>query len=859
MERTEIVNVFQKKIFGLALTIGAASFIMAQQKVNISGNVQDTNGGVGYASITFKNQQNSQLSDAVLADADGSYKLELAPGNYEVSIEAVDYKKFTQTVNVEKAGAIAPFIIISEGKANLTNTTDIQGVTITATSTKPYKVELDKKTYDPSQDLVSKGGSLQDVLTNVPSVSVDTDGTVSMRGSSNVRFLINGKPSALLGIDDGANALQSIPADQIEKIEVITNPSSKFEASGTAGILNIILKKNKKTGFNGSVIGTLGYLPQTNLNTNLSWRKGNFTWFLNGGGGYRESKNTNRNDNYYNNASKIGDQIESHQNSEINNKTDNYNASAGIVYDISEKTSVNASGTVRTFDSQNTGNIDYDYILLNTDNTHTLRKNLGTINNLAFQGDFGLDHKFDNKGQNLSLSLSLQRNRSNNNSNIKEYDNYSDVTSLENIINQKTLNKNIVLKADYELPIGEVSKLEAGYRLDSNNNNYDNNVQESTAVNPALQYLGLYTFDANYKELFNAFYVQFKSKIGKVGYQIGLRDEQSNVTIDYHNLAGTNSIDNKKKNYNNLFPSVFLSYEFAKDNQLLINYTRRIDRPRGFFLIPNPSYSDNQNIFDGNIDLNPSYEDSYELGYSISKKKFTINPTLYFKHETDDTKMLVYNKAINFEYFDENGIQQTGKRIEFHTKPINLGTEDKYGLDLNFNWDATNWLKFMGNVDVFGYNIKGSTPYETLDVLGNPITATANFSGKGISMRSRLTSTFKIDKTLNLQLQGFYRGGQKTDYQNRKDMYAVNFGASKTIWNGNGTIAFNIQDIFNTRSRRATTYTANSTRDSYMQWQPRQASISLTYRFKQGEKIDQPKRKKDINANENGDDQQGPM
>ncbi|HAP96000.1 MAG TPA: TonB-dependent receptor, partial [Chryseobacterium sp.] len=249
MERTEIVNVIQKKIFGLALTVGAASFIMAQQKVAISGNVKDANGGVGYASITFKNQQNNQLSDAALADVNGNYKVELAPGNYNVSIEAVDYKKFTQTIRVEKAGAIAPFIIVSDGKANLNNTTDIQGVVITAASTKPYKVELDKKTYDPSQDIVSKGGSLQDVLSNVPSVSVDTDGTVSMRGSSNVRFLINGKPSALLGIDDGANALQSIPADQIEKIEVITNPSSKFEASGTAGILNIILKKNKKTGF----------------------------------------------------------------------------------------------------------------------------------------------------------------------------------------------------------------------------------------------------------------------------------------------------------------------------------------------------------------------------------------------------------------------------------------------------------------------------------------------------------------------------------------------------------------------------------------------------------------------------------
>ena len=850
MKRTEIVSVFQKRAFGLALTIGAASFVMAQQKVNISGNVKDANDGVGYSSVTFKNTQNAQFSDAVLADVDGNYKLDLVPGNYDVTIEAVDYKKFTKTVAITKAGAIAPFVIMSDGKANLNNTTDIQGVVITAATTKPYKVELDKKTYDPSQDLVSKGGSLQDVLQNVPSVSVDTDGTVSMRGSSNVRFLINGKPSALLGIDDGANALQAIPADQIEKIEVITNPSSKFEASGTAGILNIILKKNKKTGFNGSVIGTLGY-----LNTSLSWRKGKFSWFLNGGGGYRESENTSRNDNYYNNVTTAGKELESHQNSVITNKNSNYNASAGIVYDINEKTSVNASGTVRTFDSDNVGNIDYNYILFNAANTYTQRQNNGRNNNLAFQGDFGLDHKFDDKGQNLSLSLSLQRNRSYNDTDIKEFDNYSTVSSLANIINQRTRNKNIVAKVDYELPIGEISKLEAGYRLDSNDNSYDNNVQESTSADPTLQYLGLYTYDANYKELFNAFYGQFKSKIGKVGYQVGLRNELSQVTVDYQNLEGSNTVDNRRKTYNNLFPSIFLSYEFSKDNQLLVNYSRRIDRPRGFFLIPNPSYSDNQNIFDGNIDLNPSYVDSYEVGYSISKKKFTINPTLYYRHQADDVKMLVYNENVPFR--DSEGILRD--RIVFHTKPINLGTDDRFGLDLNFNWDATSWLKFMGNVDVFGYNTKGSTLYQTIDENGNNIEAIANFKGKGVSTRSRLTSTFKLDKTLNFQIQGFYRGGTKTEYQHRKDMYAINFGASKTIWSGNGTIAFNIQDVFNTRAMQATTYTANSTRDTYMQWQPRQFTVSLTYRFKQGEKVDQPKRKKDINSNATGGDEQGPM
>ncbi|MNK71445.1 hypothetical protein D3C87_908960 [compost metagenome] len=165
----------------------------------------------------------------------------------------------------------------------------------------------------------------------------------------------------------------------------------------------------------------------------------------------------------------------------------------------------------------------------------------------------------------------------------------------------------------------------------------------------------------------------------------------------------------------------------------------------------------------------------------------------------------------------------------------------------------------MGNVDVFGYNIKGSTLYDTLDQDLNPIVSTANFNGTGVSTRSRLTSTFKLDKTLNFQVQGFFRGATKTEFQHRKEMYAINFGASKTIWSGNGTIAFNIQDVFNTRAMQATTYTANSTRDSYMQWQPRQFTVSLTYRFKQGEKVDQPKRKKDINSNASGDDQQGPM
>lgn len=832
MNQTEIISIFTKKTLGLTFVLSAAAFAFAQDKVGVSGTVVDkSNQPVAYASVTFSNKASKLLSDATLTDEKGNYKLDLTPGNYDITVEAIDYKKSIINKQITTAGSIGALSIEPEATSTNLKTQDIQGVVITATA-KPYKVELDKRTYDPSQDIVSKGGNLQDVLSNVPSVSVDTDGTVSMRGSSNVRFLINGKPSALLGIDDGANALQSIPADQIERIEVITNPSSKFEASGTAGILNIILKKSKKTGFNGSVTGTLGYLPQTNLNTNLSWRKGNLTWFLNGGGGYRESKNTNRNNATFFNAAN-GGRTQTDQESISKNKNNNYNLSSGLVYDLSDKTSVNASGTIRTFESDNMGNITYDYRFLNAPGLFTERINTGSNNNLAFQGDFGLDHKFDDKGQNISLSLSLQSNRSYNDTDVNQITN--NVFELQNSISQNTRNKTLVGKADYELPIGEKSRIEAGYRLDINNNNYDNDVLERYSPFADFHYLNNFTYNANYREMFNAGYVQFKSKIGKLGYQVGVRNEYSNVDIQYSNLdSNTKNIDNKKS-YNNLFPTVFLSYEIAKDNQFLVNYSRRIDRPRSWFLIPNPSYSDNQNIFEGNIDLNPSYVDSYELGYSISKGKFTINPTLYYRHSNDDVKMLVYS---------DNGI--------FKTKPINLGTDDRYGLDLNFNWDATKWLKFLGNVNLFGYNTTGV--YSGPELTGKK---PMSFEGSGFSTIARLTSTVKLDKTFSFQLQGFYRGAQKTENQNRNDMYALNFGASKTIWKGDGTLSFNIQDIFNTRAMRSTTNTADFSRESYMQWQPRQFAVSLTYRFKQGEKIEQPKRKKDVNSNATGDDQQG--
>ncbi|WP_027386544.1 TonB-dependent receptor domain-containing protein [Chryseobacterium gregarium] len=861
MNQTEIINIFTKKTLGLTFVLSAAAFAFAQEKVGISGSVVNkSNQPVPYASVTFSNKANKLFSDATLTDEKGQYTLDLAPGAYDITVEAIDYKKSVVNKQITAAGNIGALSIDPEGSATNLKTGDIQGIVITAPSTKPYKVELDKRTYDPSQDIVSKGGNLQDVLQNVPSVEVDTDGTVSMRGSSNVKFLINGKPSALLGISEGSNALQSIPADQIERIEVITNPSSKFEASGTSGILNIILKKSKKVGFNGSVVGTLGYQPRTLLNANLSWRKNKWTWFVNGGGGYNESTGTNRNSNLNYDKNEQFQLLRSDQETKNKNYSKNYNATAGFVYDIDDKNSVNLSGTIRTFDNETDGRINYNYLYnyIPLPNPYTLRTNNGNNTNLAFQGDLGWDHKFDDKGQILSASLSAQSNKSDNTTDIYEESDFSTVLNNSgNVIgivpgmnytlsnnSQYSRTKTLIGKLDYELPIGESSKFEAGYRIDSNNNFYDNTANEADGLNVPFSVLNKFTNVTNYDELFNAFYVQFRSKVGNFGYQLGLRDELSNVKVDYRNLeGGEKGTVNNNKNYNNLFPSVFLSYDLGKDNQFLLNYSRRIDRPRSWFLIPYFSITDNQNLFLGNVDLNPSYVDSFEFGYSISKKKFTLNPTLFYRRTTEDTKTVAY--------------QEDERTNIYFTTPLNLGTNDQYGLDFNGTADVFPWLKLMGSFSVFGYKTTGEYSYNTIDIKGKNVNRIQSYAGDGFSTRARLNATFKVDKTFSFQLQGFYRGPQNTASQDRKAMYALNLGASKTIWKGDGTISFNMQDIFNTRSMRSTNYLATGIRESYMQWQPRQFSVSLTYRFKQGEKVDQPKRKKDINSNAAGDDQQG--
>lgn len=838
----EISSIIKRKTLGLTLVLSAASLAFAQQKTQIWGEVTGPqNVKIPYASVNFINTTNKTASDAVLTGENGKYTVSLMPGSYTVSIEAIDFKKYTEKLIVTGSPSVKNFSIVAEN-TSLGKTQNIEGVTITAQNTKPYRVELDKKIYDPATDLISKGGNLQDVLSNVPSISVDTDGTVSMRGNTNIKFLINGKPSAMLGMDEGADALKSIPADQIERIEVITNPSSKFEASGTAGILNIILKKSKKLGFNGSVTGTVGYLPQTSLNTNLSWKRGAWSYFINGGGGYSQSKFVN--DQEYQSLllpenMKDRSTFYSKQDNDGKGESNSYNVNTGFVVDLTEKSALNASVMFRNFkfDSNDTGNYFETFVSKTAagsslyDQT-TNRLSDGFRKSNSFQADLGFDQKIGDKGQLLTLAGSFQNSKSDNDSKADEqsFTTTGLNSRLQNDVFSTSESTTYLGKADYELPIGELSKFEAGLRFDYTKNDYDYAVNESRNKSAFLP-LADFTSKTLYTEKIGAAYGQFKSKIGNLGYQLGLRVENTNIDIDFRSAREGKQVQ-KQKEYTGFFPSAFLSYEVTKGSQFLLNYSRRIQRPRSFFLVPFNSYN-TRSLFEGNPDLNPTYENSFEFGYSLSKSKLTLNPTLYFKKSEDQ---------INF--YQRRSTNSTGGTVVL-TTPVNAGSNENYGLDLNGSYDAFKWLRIMGSVDLYGYRNKGQY-FET------------DFDGEGFSTRMRLTTTFKPDKNTSVQLQGSYRGAENTAVNNRNAMYVLNAGASRTILKGDGTLTFNIQDVLNSRAREFTYNGPDYTQYSFMQFAPQQFTLSFTYRFKQGDKVDQPKRKKDVNSNFRGDEE-GPM
>ncbi len=802
-----------KKLFSIPVLL--LSLISFGQNFTLSGKVTDMqNQPLEYSTISIQNPDTFDEIAGTVTDAEGNFSVETPAGTYILYIETFTGNTFEQTIEVTQNKNLGSFKMEENAVVSL------EGATIT--SSQPiYRMELDKKVYDLSQDQMAKGSSLSDALQNVPSVQVDGDGNVSLRGNENVRILIDGKPSSLVGISDPATALQSLPADIVERIEVVTNPSARFEAEGSAGIINIILKKGKLRGFNGT-INVNGGIPTTaGASANLNYRTGKWNLFTNLS--YRYAERVREGNSYTTRFDSVGVPRYEDMNSEATRINNGYNIMLGTEYYLDDRNTFTVSGSYRNGRNENHSDIfyaDYDADLFNTANSiRTERENEKDYN---AEGNFNYKHEFLDPGHEFSVDVRGNYSEETELGDLKETGNAVD--STERSFSSEYQNR-VIVSADYVYPFGEKGRFELGARGEMEGTLTDFKVDSLASDGWVSK--PEFANRTDYRQNVYAAYAQYGQGFGNFSFFAGLRMENSDITVKSILNESTT-----RKNYVDLFPSLFLNYEFENKNQLQVSYSRRIRRPRGWDLIPFTSYSNNRNLFMGNPDLDPQYTDSYELSYVAKIGKLMITPNVYYSNTQDNIQRY-------------QSINQSGTLV---TRPINAGTEERYGGELTFTYRPAKWWNIMGNVNLFGYRTEGKYTDTFVNQNGDTVSTTTNFDGDGFSWFGRLNNTFTLPANFSLQLSGNYRGGMKSAQSERKPMYGVDFSVNKDLFKEKATITLSIRDLFNTRAFEMESFGDNFYLESKNRWNVRSINLTFTYRFNQS-KRDQ-KREQSEQSNE---------
>lgn len=778
--------------------------ILFSQVYNVKGKVVDNQGQpLEFATVTLLDQETFDIVAEDFTTDAGEYSLEAEEGNYLLSIETF------AGVAYERELILNRNIRLEDIKMDQGEVIALEGAVITGSSRQAYRIDLDKRVYDMSQDVMASSSSLSEALDNVPSVQVDGEGNVSLRGNENVRILIDGKPSSLIGISDPAQALQSLPADIVERVEVITNPSARYEAEGSAGIINIVLKKGRLRGLNGSVNVYGGHPTTAGASVSLNYRVGKWNHFTNFG--YRYSDRENRSESFTTRYDADGIPWYEDMNGEGGRTRNGFNAMLGTEYLLDDKNTFTISANVRSGDNMNKSRINYyDYDANMNEISSSLRSQDEDDKNFNLEGNFNFKHEFDTKGHELNVDARVNYSEGKEDGMFVEIGNL--INTTERAFNDQ-YRRNINLSADYVRPFENNGRLELGMRGEFSGNLTDFKVDnfEDGTWTPVTEFANR----TDYLQNVYAAYAQYGRAFGQFSFFAGLRMENSDVTVK--SILNEETIN---KDYVDFFPSLFLSYEFHDDAQLQVSYSRRIRRPRGWDLIPYTSYANNRNMRMGNPDLNPQYTDSYELSYIMKIGKLMLTPNVYFSHTKDNIQ--------RYQSVDENGV--------IVSKPINIGTDERYGGDLTMMIRPFSWWNLMGNVNLYGYTTRGEYTDSYLNIDGEMVTRTTSFDGDGFSWFGRLSSTFTLPKDFNVQLTGMYRGGSKTAQSERKPIYGVDLSISKDLFDDNATLTASVRDLFDTRAFRMTSFGDDFHIDSKYRWSVRSINLSFTYRFNQSKR-----------------------
>lgn len=737
----------------------------------IYGKVVDseTTTALEYANIVVHKTKDSSLVNGCITDSKGNFRIDKLPfGNFYLKIQFIGYAP--QIIEGIKLNPRSPEY--NAGAIKFKSSSTSLGEVVVSTEKKMVEFHLDKKVVNVDKNIAASGGTAVDVLKDVPSVTVDVDGNISLRGNSNFTILIDGRPAPVTGSTKTA-ILEQISASSIETIEIITNPSARYQAEGMTGILNIKLKKKMSKGFNGLVTIGGGLAQQIsgtekyNGSVNLNYNFGKANVFFSYDGGSRKSISWGQSDR----TNTFNDVITNYK--QINEgwrDGTNHRVKLGGDYFINPFNSITASASVST---RNHGHGDLSRVKV-YDNSNIFNSYFTESQDEGNTGnsqEYALFYKknFEKKDHVLTSDISFSNSEGTEDGSFLSQYYKTDTVTLDTMFvptNDKTIsadiNRNLSAQIDYVYPIDSTQRFEVGYRYNNSLLNQDYIFQLYNTAGSVWVNDTRYSNHFVYTSQVHAAYLIYSKVFNKLTFQIGVRAEQTNTKADQKT---TNIVFDR--NYLGFFPSAHFTYKLNENNDVQISYSRRINRPNMHDVNPFVEKMSTLQYRVGNPDLKPEYVNSYELGYTkIFMKRNTVNGSLFYKQVDDVMK--------RYSYLDTNGITMTTNG--------NFDNSISYGLEATIDMAFLKMFKVNMNASYFNSIVNGDS-----------------VKNESFSWMSRMTLSARVWKNLDIQLSGNYRGPMVMPQGESKPGWGVDLALKKDILDEKASISFRISDIFNTQ------------------------------------------------------------
>ncbi len=750
---------------------------------------------MSYANVAIYTLQDSGLISGGITNDDGRFEISnLKFGDFYLEAQFIGFDKTSiSNISLDRKNSSVDIGMIELSPSSI----ELNEVNVVADKAL-VEYKLDKKVVNVSQVLSAIGGTAVDVLENTPSIQVDIEGNVSLRGSGNFTVLIDGRPSILSGSD----ALRQIPSSAIENIEIITNPSAKYEPDRTAGIINLVMKKNSMNGLNGIVNTSLGTGDKYRSDFMLNYKLENVNWFF--GADWRDENNkgeiTLERETYYNDTTEFvkikGDR---------NRIRGGYSIKGGADWHLSKRSTLTLSGEFGNSNGESGGGgTNENYTTPTSEHIYSVTEEVSERNTDFYTLNMNFQHKFNDEGHNVDASI-FYSDESGTDTDIEGelLANENFVPGSEYLSRISTLEteeeQDIRMKLDYTYPFSKTGRLEAGYqgRLEDET--------EALEFRDYAQGSDLwiineeYTSSTDFKRHIHAAYATYSNKLGRIQFMGGLRGELTQREIMNSQAAQASKLDRF-----DVFPTAHLSYPLGKSTDLTTSYSRRINRPGGRDLDPTPTYYNRYTIRYGNPDLEPEYTNSFEIG---AMKRFGESRSFI----TADLFRRVTNNKIQ-------RLEKQGDNDVFYLYTDNFDKDYSTGIEVSGNLNYKEWLILNASMNVFKYKLTGELDNESID------TRSTNWGG-------RLNSTFKLAENSRLQVTSFFVGPSTSAQGETGSMFFTNLSYRHEFLKKKLSATLSLRDPFGTAK-----YERKSYDDSFKSWfrmqrEPRVLFLTLSYKI----------------------------